>query len=150
MEDKAGNLWCGTIGGGVSKYDGKSFTTYTTKQGLASDRVFSISQDKAGNLWFGTYDGGVSKYDGQSFTTYTTTQGLADKFVSHVQEDSKGNLWFATDRGLSVIPSERVRQEKNKTTKNNTFRSHYLQPLLRRMACQIIQLLESLKIEKAN
>jgi hypothetical protein len=39
--DKAGNLWFGTIGrGGVSKYDGKSFTNYTVAQGLVGNVVF--------------------------------------------------------------------------------------------------------------
>ena len=28
--DNAGNLWFGTKGGGVSRYDGKNFTNYTT------------------------------------------------------------------------------------------------------------------------
>ena len=28
--DATGNLWFGTLGGGVSKYDGKSFTSFTT------------------------------------------------------------------------------------------------------------------------
>jgi len=34
LEDEDGNLWFGTYGGGVSKYDGKSFTHFTQKQGL--------------------------------------------------------------------------------------------------------------------
>ncbi|MCP4216157.1 MAG: hypothetical protein GY765_16025, partial [bacterium] len=33
-EDKSGNLWFGTYGGGVSRYDGKSFTSFTEKDGL--------------------------------------------------------------------------------------------------------------------
>ena len=57
-EDKTGNLWFGTDGGGVSRYDGKSFSTFTTAQGLANNSVRSITEDKTGNLWFGTYGGG--------------------------------------------------------------------------------------------
>ena len=34
--DKTGNLWFGTDGGGVSRYNGKSFTNFTTEQGLAT------------------------------------------------------------------------------------------------------------------
>ena len=79
-EDKTGNLWFGTGGGGVSRYDGKSFTTFTTAQGLANNFVCSITEDKTGNLWFGT-GGGVSRYDGKSFTTFTTAQGLANNGV---------------------------------------------------------------------
>ena len=71
-KDKWGNLWFGTNGGGVSKYDGKSFTTYSSAQGLASNIIWCITQDHAGNLWFGTDGSGVSKFNGESFTIYTT------------------------------------------------------------------------------
>ncbi len=81
IEDKAGNLWFGTDGGGVSRYDGISFANFTIAQGLAHNVVFNITEDKAGNLWFGTYGGGVSLYDGTSFTNFTKAQGLASNFV---------------------------------------------------------------------
>jgi ligand-binding sensor domain-containing protein len=54
LEDKSGNLWFGTYGGGVSKYDGKSFTHFTEKEGLSNNTVLSMLEDKSGNLWFGT------------------------------------------------------------------------------------------------
>ena len=98
-KDKWGNLWFGTNGGGVSKYDGKNFTSYTTAHGLANNVIWCITQDHEGNLWFGTDGSGVSKYDGESFTTYTTEQGLADNVVFSVAEDEKNNLWFGTFKG---------------------------------------------------
>ena len=94
-----------TDGGGVSRYDGKSFTTYTTAQGLANNSVLSIAEDKSGNLWFGTDGGGVSRYDGKSFTTYTSAQGLANSIVRSIFEDKSGNLWFGTNRGFRVLKS---------------------------------------------
>ncbi len=60
-KDKWGNLWFGTNGGGVSKYDGKNFTTYTTAHGLANNVIWCITQDHEGNLWFGTDGSGASK-----------------------------------------------------------------------------------------
>jgi ligand-binding sensor domain-containing protein/class 3 adenylate cyclase len=98
--DKYGNLWFGTLGGGVSRYDGKSFTNYTRTQGLPNDTVFSVLEDRQGNLWFGTI-GGVSKYDGRIFTNYSTEDGLLDKHVRSIKEDKSGNLWFGTDGGIS-------------------------------------------------
>lgn len=98
VTDKAGNLWFGTIGAGVSKYDGKSFTNYTIAQGLVGNVVFSMIEDKKGNLWFGT-SSGVSKYDGYRFTNYTTAQGLAGNFVFSILQDRAGDLWFGTQEG---------------------------------------------------
>ena len=94
--DKSGNLWFGTYGGGVSRYDGKTFSSYTTAQGLADNTVLSILEDKNGNLWFGTYGSGVSRYDGKTFSSYTTAQGLANNTVLSIVEDKSGNLWFGT------------------------------------------------------
>ena len=37
--DSKDNLWIGTYGNGVSKYDGKSFTNYDTLQGLPRSRT---------------------------------------------------------------------------------------------------------------
>ncbi len=98
--DKNGNLWFGAAGGGVSRYDGKSFTNFTTSQGLANNIVSSIIEDKTGHLWFGTRIG-VSRYDGTSFTNYTTSQGLANNYVMSITEDKWGKLWFGTRIGLS-------------------------------------------------
>ena len=93
LEDKSGNLWFGT-GGGVSKYDGKSFTQFYRKEGLSNNLLcLSILEDKSGNLWFGT-TGGVSKYDGKSFTHFTEKEGLSNNVVTSILEDKSGNLWF--------------------------------------------------------
>src|SRR5688572_19346947 len=97
--DKKGNLWFGTLGGGVSRYDGKSFTNFTAAQGLANNIIYSIVEDKTGNIWFGTSGGGVSRYDGKSFTNLTTAHGLANNTVWSIMQDKKGDLWFGTSGG---------------------------------------------------
>jgi ligand-binding sensor domain-containing protein/serine phosphatase RsbU (regulator of sigma subunit) len=99
LEDKFGNLWFGTKGGGVSKYDGKSLTHFTDKEGLANNVVLSILEDKSGNLWFGTESGGVCKYNGKSFTHFTDKEGLSNNDVRSMLEDKSGNLWFGTNGG---------------------------------------------------
>jgi hypothetical protein len=54
MEDSRGNLWFGTQGGGVSRYNGESFTHFTEKEGLSNNNVTSVMEDRHGNIWFGT------------------------------------------------------------------------------------------------
>ncbi|NNF32545.1 MAG: hypothetical protein HKN68_00440 [Saprospiraceae bacterium] len=65
--DHDGDLWFGTNNNGVFSYDGKSFTNYTTQDGLISNHVISILEDRNGNLYFGTRDG-LSKYDRVEFS----------------------------------------------------------------------------------
>jgi len=96
LEDKSGNLWFGTFGGGASRYDGKSFTHFTQKEGLVHNIVWSIREDKSGNLWFGTGGGGVSKYDGKVFRSITENEGLSNNNVKTIMVDKTGNLWFGT------------------------------------------------------
>lgn len=66
LEDRKGNFWFASIGSGVYYYDGKTFQNFTTKEGLANDRVTNIYEDKTGTIWFGTEDG-ASRYDGKTF-----------------------------------------------------------------------------------
>lgn len=46
LQDKAGNLWFGTTGSGLYRYNGHTFTNYTIKHGLNSNRVWSITKIK--------------------------------------------------------------------------------------------------------
>ena len=69
VEDKKGTLWFG--GNEFSRYDGKSFTRFTTKEGLATPGVWSIVEDKTGNLWVGTRETGLYLFDGKTFSTYS-------------------------------------------------------------------------------
>lgn len=69
-EDNNGNLWIGTVDAGLWKYDGKSLTNYTTKDGLTSNAVNTIYKDKNGELWFGTDADGICKFNGKDFTRF--------------------------------------------------------------------------------
>ncbi len=107
-KDKGGNLWFGTNGGGISKYDGKTFSNYTTAHGLANNSIWCITEDHKGNIWFGTDGSGASKYDGKQFTTYTTSQGLAGNVVFSIAVDKENNLWFGTGKeGVSKFDGKK-------------------------------------------
>lgn len=105
MVDKAGKLWFGS-GYGLSKYDGKSVTTWSTAQGQITNSVISLKEDSRGNIWFGTYEGGLSRFDGTSFANYTTEQGLVHNTVWNIHEDNSGVIWLATRGGLSRFDGE--------------------------------------------
>lgn len=98
IQDKFGNLWLGTSGGGASKYDGQNFTHYTETEGLSNNTVLSIFEDSKGNIWFGTYGGGVSRYDGKHFTRFDKNNGLHDVVLA-IAADAQGNMWFGTQGG---------------------------------------------------
>lgn len=93
FQDRAGNLWFGTNGEGVYRYDGKSFTQFTKKDGLSDNDVSVIIEGKSGNILVGTKSG-ICKYNGRYFSTYTDHFDASKKPISSLFEDSKGNIWF--------------------------------------------------------
>jgi ligand-binding sensor domain-containing protein len=101
FQDRAGNLWFGTVGAGVYRANalGTSFTNLTTKDGLVEDRVGCIFEDNAGNMWFGTEDG-VSRYDGSTFTNFKMRDDLGQNRVSVIMEDKTGKIWFGARSGI--------------------------------------------------
>lgn len=99
IEDRNGNLWFGTLGGGVSRYDIVNSQTYTTREGLAGNYLLSILEDHAGNMWFGT-GWGLSRYDGTSWTTCTQFNGLVVNTAYALFEDRLGNIWAGGDGGV--------------------------------------------------
>jgi ligand-binding sensor domain-containing protein len=78
------------------------FHTYSTKDGLLSNRILTMMQDSRGYLWIGTAEG-VSVFDGVTFRNYTPAEGLAGSYVTSVIESKKlpGTMWIGTlDGGL--------------------------------------------------
>ena len=84
----------------MSRFDGRSWTTYSKADGLGGNFVFALTVDHNGILWAGT-DGGVSWFDGTRWRTYTTRDGLMDNFVYSIAVDDDGNKWFGTRVGVS-------------------------------------------------
>lgn len=90
LQDRAGNFWFATDGEGVCRYDGKSYTYFTQRDGLCSNFVWSIQEDRRGNLWFGTRDG-VCRYDGKSFTNFKIASfALHSELLNNF---SSGKFW---------------------------------------------------------
>jgi ligand-binding sensor domain-containing protein/serine phosphatase RsbU (regulator of sigma subunit) len=97
--DNDGNLWFGSNGGGVSRYDGKAFLHFTEKNGLSNNKVLAIYQDSKGIIWFGTEGGGVCAYNGTNFLWLTEEEGLGNNTVLAICEGKDGSLWFGTNGG---------------------------------------------------
>ena len=97
LEGSNGYLWLGTKGGGLTKFNGKKFTSLTTDDGLISNQVFALFQDSQDQIWIGT-NRGVSTYNGIEFTNHELP--VESPVISSIIEDNSGTIWVASHLGL--------------------------------------------------
>ncbi|MEA3335420.1 MAG: two-component regulator propeller domain-containing protein [Chloroflexota bacterium] len=104
-QDAEGTLWIGTNGGGISLFnpdglgafwDGGTWQSLTTLDGLAADAVADIHFDSNGLAWIGTING-ASRFDGRTWRTLSSPDVPAGLDVSTILVDSAGGLWVGTD-----------------------------------------------------
>jgi len=92
--DRAGNLWIGTWGGAV-KYDGKSFTTFSTKDGLLVDMINVIRADSSGAIWFGSYvapRGGICVLRNAKWQYFTPKDALLHANINAIIQLQDGSV----------------------------------------------------------
>ena len=101
LEDRQGNLWIGTLGGGLTRLSDGRFQTFTTRDGLSNNVVTCLLQDASGDIWIGSYGGGLSRLHDGRFSNYGTESGLADNQVFALASGRDGALWIGTHDGLN-------------------------------------------------
>jgi ligand-binding sensor domain-containing protein len=87
--------------------NGYKWTTYTTRDGLPSNRAYPIAAAPDGTVWFGSA-GGVIRFtrpaastgDDATWTTYTVEDGLAGE-VQAIAIAPDGAVWFGALGGVS-------------------------------------------------
>ncbi len=106
--DAYDNLWI-AHSSGLSKFDGETFTNYTTEDGLLENYCYHVEVDAAGVVWIGGYSGLSSFSTTQNtFHTYTTeNSSLPDSSINGITIDGYDKKWFATSKGLvSLLNSD--------------------------------------------
>lgn len=114
LKDKSGNIWFGTTGEGVYRYDGKVFTQFTQKDGLCGNGIFFILQDRLGDIWFGSKQA-ISRFDGKKFTNISIPTTIGSNFpysnsfnnypstkneLWSMMQDRSGKMWLGTTDGI--------------------------------------------------
>lgn len=107
-QDKQGHLWIATIGG-VSRFDGQRFTSYSMNDGLPSNPCLSIICDRKGQIWIGTQNG-LSRYDGFRFRNYTFDKAPQGNEVHSLAEDLQGRIWCVVKGKVYCVDKGKVIQ----------------------------------------
>ena len=109
--DLRGDVWVGTEGQGVWRFDpraasGKPWTQFTAQDGLGDDDIYALACDRQGRIWAGTASHGVSVFTGQPvggrlWHTYDQMTGPLGAHVGALAVGPLGDIWMATEAGLA-------------------------------------------------
>jgi ligand-binding sensor domain-containing protein/signal transduction histidine kinase len=99
LEDREGNLWVGSTGGGIERFSDSLFTPYSRVDGLSDDFVWAVYEDEPGRIWVGTNGGGLNRIEGNTIKTFGRAEGLDDDTVRSIFRSHDGTLWVGTRRG---------------------------------------------------
>ena len=114
-EDKKGNIWIATIGGGLNRFDRKSNRFYhylhsRNHQSIASNFINSFSIDDHNNLWIGTQNNGLDYFDPSQNKVIHYTNRLTDNHslsgnsIVTVYIDHDKNIWAGDqEKGLNLF-----------------------------------------------
>ena len=106
-QDRERNLWLGSLGQGLYRFQVQSVQTYSTDQGLIDRNVYPIYQDHTGAIWLGAWDSGFSRFRDGKFANFVISNDPPAKLPTAIAEDGEGRLWVATHDGLSVFQNGR-------------------------------------------
>jgi ligand-binding sensor domain-containing protein/signal transduction histidine kinase len=118
--DHGGRVWVATGRYGLYRSDNPDapnpvFRTYTTREGLSSNSVRSITEDNGGFIYAGTVRG-VDRIDprvpmeAHRIRHFAAAEGFPDNEHNVAYRDRRGHLWFGTLGGLAEFdPSKAER-----------------------------------------
>ncbi len=107
-EDREGNLWVGTGGGGLVILRPNNIETVSPPDQWQGRSVLSVCPGQDGALWIGTEGAGLYRFQNDSWTNFGAAQGIRNPYVWSLAEDEQGRLWAGTwGGGLFVQNGDR-------------------------------------------
>ena len=105
VPDTGGNVWIGTEGDGVYKWNSQPGVACEKMRGLPSSWIRTLYVDAEHSVWIGT-GSGLSRLRNDSLSTFTARDGLPDNTVSQILEDDLGNIWLGGNRGIVRVKKQ--------------------------------------------
>lgn len=117
FEDSRKQIWAGTYGKGLFRYDRQTHQFQSCLlplqqaiSGNQPDYLLCMAEDQAGHLWMGTENNGLYILHPEKHSTdqylhsETDAQSLGSNTINCIRKDLAGNMWLGTsDGGISVV-----------------------------------------------
>jgi len=103
-----GDVWIGTNSGGLNLYNdvSRTFTAFTTENGLPNNSIYTILEDHNGFLWLGT-NGGLCRFNKTDYSVrnYTPRDGIQNyEFNTNAVSVTPGGIFcFGGRTGLNIF-----------------------------------------------
>jgi diguanylate cyclase (GGDEF)-like protein len=117
-EDREGAYWIGLGGAGIQRWIGrKTWSSWTTAEGIPDDVVWSALRDKRKRLWIGT-NSGVAMWDSEAgrWRTWNSQNGLKGSVARELIVAPDGAIWvLCFPGGLTRFDPDTLSPEKIST-----------------------------------
>lgn len=99
-------MWVGVTQLGISHWNGRTWTNYSTAQGLPSNVLHTLRTFPGEvSLWIGS-EAGVTRFDGRSWGSFGVKEGELSPSIQAVARTSPAGFWFGGRDGLTFYRPE--------------------------------------------
>jgi hypothetical protein len=95
--DQSGNVWVGSAYSGLYKYNGTTWTKFSTSNSnILYNDIYDLLVDNSNKIWAGNYKG-VSVFNGSTFTNYDTINAsFKGQSVYALGKDNNGKIFLSS------------------------------------------------------
>lgn len=102
LEDREGNLWVGSSGGGLMRFKTRVFRTFVEEGTSKARNMKAVLEEAPGRMLFGSYQGGLHRWKDGSVEPLPGAEQPQSAWVQCLLRDRSGNRWVG---GYAAAPA---------------------------------------------
>ncbi|MFK7845607.1 MAG: two-component regulator propeller domain-containing protein [Rhodothermales bacterium] len=101
FEDNERNIWAGTLGRGVIKFQQTAFSHMNPELDFPKDVYLGVFEDSQYRIWAGAMTNGLYRLGLDGVKHFDTEAYPLTRHIRSIAEDNNGTLWFGSGYGVS-------------------------------------------------